>query len=263
MTDALTPQDLPALVAETFSHAPLHTHRGRLQTVKALKARVAELEIEGWGQQQAQLELNKLIARNFLLQGLPCDLPGFDAEKTTGVSAWDTDLQEERLSPDFAPTIFTRRPGLFGWLAQFKRPPAPPGAQLGNPSDTTTPEPFQHLSRTVQSSEGIIDYHAAWRYDPACQLMLNLACGGRRQVRFETRCDSFRHALEHLHATLEKRGMTLALMAFSPGAQWADSAADCETLNLSDGRVVHGLALSVDPPEIVSAAPISQDRKEA
>lgn len=263
MTDALTPQDLPPLVSETLSHASLHTHRGRARAIKTLQAKVAELGIEDWSQQQAKLDLNKLIARSFLLQGLPCDLPGFDAVKATGISAWDVDLREERLSSDFTPTIFTRSPGVSGWLAQFKPPPARPGARPDRPSDSSASEPFRHLSRTVQSADGILDYHAAWRYDPACQLMINLACDGHRQIRFETRCDSFRHALEHLHATLGRRGMTLALMAFSPGVQWADSAADCEMLTLPDGREVHGLALSVDPPEIAGTAQSSQDRKEA
>lgn|GEM_PF-5058184 len=106
-----------------------------------------------------------------------------------------------------------------------------------------------HLSRTLDTPDGTFDYNAAWRYDAACHLTVRLACNRRRRFVFETRCDSFAHAIEHLGATLSRRGMSLALKGFTPGANWIDSAPDCETLRLPDGRLIHALSLdtAADP----------------
>ncbi|ATG49598.1 hypothetical protein CEW89_19710 [Celeribacter ethanolicus] len=269
---------LSALVTDTLARAPLQSHRGRVQTIGALQARIAREGVSGLSTQEARLELDKLISRRLLLLGVPCDLPilaipqaSNEEEKDAPLratpepqfAAWDHDLAEERAT-DFAelPVIFTRAPGLRGWFKRFRSQPKPPGkvGKARGPSG-----PVTHLSRTVETATGTLDYYAAWRYDPACHLMVRLACDGRRRFLFGTRCDSFAHAFEHLGATLARRGMALRLKGLSPGATWADSAPECETLHLPDGRLVHALSLDTepDPAETMMENPVTVAPQEA
>lgn len=270
----LSPDDLSTLVSETLARAALQSHRGRLKTIDALQKHIATQAVAGLTPQEARLELDKLIARRLLLLGLPCDLPiltvpaAYDparhdeddsADLAPEIADWDRDLAMERETGDIA--VFTQEHGFKGWRKRLRAQPKRPG---GKPGKAQGPfGPVTHLSRTLDTPTGTFDYYAAWRYDPACHLTVHLGCDGRRQFAFETRCDSFAHAFAHLGATLARRGMSLRLKGFLPGAAWTEDAPECETVRLADGRVVHALSLDTcraeadDPTEtmIADAAP--------